>query len=220
MSQILAMAEKLQESERAVEELREALEKSSRSRDQDPASSQAYSRSVAESNMTAPSQSGIYSADLDSEATWHHDAETSTDQTSTPDQRLLSDLSLDGNGKVGNLGDTESLQELTRIAQLCYYGPTSAVHAPLPDSQDVDRNQESSFLAARSILSSSALESRTWEEFALGNASMQTGIPRQVISRLIHIHWTWVNPMFNWVYRPAFMRTCKSIHSEFMKESR
>jgi hypothetical protein len=35
---------------------------------------------------------------------------------------------------------------------------------------------------------------------------MQTGIPHHVISRLLSIHWTWVNPTFNWVYRPAFMR--------------
>lgn len=102
MSQILAMAEKLQESERAVEELREALEKSNRSRDQIPASSRSYSGSVAESSRTALSQSGVYSAELDSETTWHHDAEASTNQASTPDQRLLSDLSVDGNGKVSN----------------------------------------------------------------------------------------------------------------------
>lgn len=61
-------------------------------------------------------------------------------------------------------------------------------------------------MAARNMLSSSALESRSWEEFAIGNAAIQTGIPHQVISRLLQIHWTWVNPTFNWVYRPAFMR--------------
>lgn len=59
---------------------------------------------------------------------------------------------------------------------------------------------------ARSLLTSAALESKTWEEFALGNAAIQTDIPRQMISKLLQIHWTWIAPMFNWVYRPAFMR--------------
>lgn len=61
-------------------------------------------------------------------------------------------------------------------------------------------------LNARILLTSNALESRTWEEFALGNAAMQSDIPRQVISKLLQIHWAWITPMFNWVYRPAFMR--------------
>jgi hypothetical protein len=53
---------------------------------------------------------------------------------------------------------------------------------------------------------SRAKESAIWEEFALGNASLQLGLPRQVMAKLLHLHWTWVAPMFMWVYRPAFMR--------------
>lgn len=61
-------------------------------------------------------------------------------------------------------------------------------------------------LNARTLLTSTALESRTWEELALGNAAIQIDVPRQIITKLLQIHWTWIAPMFNWVYRPAFMR--------------
>jgi len=63
-----------------------------------------------------------------------------------------------------------------------------------------------SIMDARMILTTTALESRQWEEYALGNAAIQTGIPHQTLSRLLRIHWAWIAPMSNWVYRPAFMR--------------
>jgi hypothetical protein len=56
------------------------------------------------------------------------------------------------------------------------------------------------------MLTSNAMESRAWEEFALGNASFQSGIPKDTLSQLLQIHWSWIAPMFMWVYRPAFMR--------------
>ena len=108
-------------------------------------------------------------------------------------QKPLTSLSLDEHGKI------------------CYYGPTSAVHEPV--CLDSPSSHSSSGVAApdrhnaRYYLSSHAQESATWEEFALGNAALQTGISRQVMAKLLHVHWTWVAPMFMWVYRPAFMRT-------------
>ncbi|KAI1852034.1 hypothetical protein JX265_008161 [Neoarthrinium moseri] len=35
---------------------------------------------------------------------------------------------------------------------------------------------------------------------------MENDIPREVMSRLLKIHWVWIAPMFMWVYRPAFVR--------------
>jgi hypothetical protein len=61
-------------------------------------------------------------------------------------------------------------------------------------------------------LGTTALEARTWETFALGNAAIQTDIPAATIERLLQIHWAWIAPMFNWVYRPAFMR---ELHRSF-----
>lgn len=115
---------------------------------------------------------------------------------------------------------------------ICYYGPTSAVHEPHQIdssgsqtavageiSSSTSRNMQSSFTSARSTIASHARESATWEEFALGNASLETGIPRTVIAKLLHLHWTWVSPMFMWVYRPAFVRdmaTGSRYYSEFL----
>lgn len=94
--------------------------------------------------------------------------------------------------------------------QLCYYGPTSAVHDPIEAQRAASSSQyndpPSSKAEDRSILTSRALESRTWEDLALGNAALQCDIPQAVMSRLLQIHWCWIAPMFMWVYRPAFMR--------------
>lgn len=92
-----------------------------------------------------------------------------------------------------------------------YYGPTSAVHEPpqplqigSPETQVSTHDSERA--NARESLAAHARETATWEEFALGNAALQTGIPRELMAKLLHIHWTWVSPMFMWVYKPAFIR--------------
>jgi hypothetical protein len=76
--------------------------------------------------------------------------------------------------------------------------------APRSPSQGVD--DQSSVEDIRDWLTSNAKESRSWEEFSLGNAAAQTDIPRDVLDRLLQIHWSWIAPMFMWIYRPAFMR--------------
>ncbi|PVH70719.1 hypothetical protein DL98DRAFT_436466, partial [Cadophora sp. DSE1049] len=96
-------------------------------------------------------------------------------KSSSPEP-LLSDLSLD---------ETERL--------LCYYGPTSAVHDPpvLSPTTKID---------LRTTLASNAIESRTWEEFAMGNAAFQSDVPKESISELLQLS------IFMWVYGPTFMR--------------
>lgn len=106
---------------------------------------------------------------------------------SSPEE-VLPDLSLDRDGKI------------------CFYGPTSAVHdppasgTPLPQASNYEKY-------ARALLAARASEARVWEGFALGRAAIQSDISRQVIAKLLSIHWTWTSPMFMWVYRPAF--TCE-----------
>lgn len=98
--------------------------------------------------------------------------------------------------------------------QISYHGPTSAIHDPpaleasSPHSQQYDEQSVKSNI--RSMLTSNAEESRTWEAFAVGNASLQNDIPRAIMSKLLQLHWVWIAPMFMWVYRPAFMRTSAS----------
>jgi hypothetical protein len=106
------------------------------------------------------------------------------------DGTVSSELSLDENGEIR------------------YYGPTSAVHDP--PGLEPARTQTSSSAPGgpsraetRLALASLARESAVWEDFALENASKQTGIPRRMVAKLLHLHWTWVAPMFMWVCRPG-----------------
>ncbi|KND91752.1 Nitrogen assimilation transcription factor nirA [Tolypocladium ophioglossoides CBS 100239] len=124
---------------------------------------------------------------------------SSPSSVSSPEGKLLSDLSLDENGKA-----------CSALRYLCFYEPTSAVHAPPALEQQSTSSpaydMQPSKSDVRSLLTSSALESRAWEDFALANATLQSSIPQHSISRLVPIHWTSIAPMFMWVYRPAFMR--------------
>ncbi len=99
---------------------------------------------------------------------------------------------------------------INRSCKISYYGPTSAIHDPPslgePSPQPQDYDEQSSKLSIRNLLISNAEESRSWEEFALGSASLRSDIPKPVIAKLLQIHWAWIAPMFMWVYRPAFMR--------------
>lgn len=105
-------------------------------------------------------------------------------------------------------------QTSTQIAayssQLCYHGPTSAVHDPpvLGTSPATSQQHVASASDAdiRSLLTSHARESRAWEDFALGSAAIRNDMPKEVMSKLLQLHWAWIAPMFMWVYRPAFMR--------------
>ncbi len=111
--------------------------------------------------------------------------------TKTPSQSSLPDLSVDQDGKI------------------CYYGPTSAIHNP-PDLENSHagsgrESDESRWLETSALLAAKARETESWEPFALKIASIQTEIPRPVIAKLLQIHWTWISPMFMWVYRPAFI---------------
>lgn len=90
--------------------------------------------------------------------------------------------------------------------QLRYYGSTSAVHQPAASlrrasSTATDFTEDDS----RSLLVNNASQSRNWEEFALGNAALQLDFPRDTITRLLDTHWTWIHPVFMFVYRPAFI---------------
>ena len=135
---------------------------------------------------------------------------TNTSRNQTGDDQIRSDNGLISNAAPKEPHPTEL--SVDEDGKICYYGPTSAVHDPpaqglqTPESQDSVRRMSSSSRAeVRSSLAAFWRESATWEEFALGNAALETGIPRQVMARLLHLHWTWVSPMFGWVYRPAFV---------------
>jgi hypothetical protein len=202
------MARKLQEAEETIERLQEV----------DPSVNRQHMRASVAERVALAAASSFTTKDLSVTAPLppRHEMEPAVPDTSpttqqghsrdlqdpthpteaidsTPQDSLAIDLSVDEHGKI------------------CYYGPTSAVHEPLglasPSTNSLSRGDGSKRTDVRAYLVSRARESTIWEEFALGNAALQLGLSRQVIARLLHLHWTWVAPMFMWVYRPAFMRT-------------
>lgn len=216
MSQVLAMAKRLQDAERIVSDLR----RDSPSVSQDPEmslpieSSPVRSPRECASPEAAPNPAGDApkspveahprnSVTSSSQNFGEHDTVLSSEPAQVhltisvpPEGQITDDLSVDENGKI------------------CYYGPTSAVHNPpelaTPMSLSSTCNSFSSMMNARTFLSSYSKESSIWETYALGNIAGETGIPRTTLARLLQIHWTWVSPMFMWVYRPAFMRKCQN----------
>ncbi|KAL2867481.1 Zn(II)2Cys6 transcription factor [Aspergillus lucknowensis] len=178
MSQIVAMANRLQEAEQTILRLQKALE----------------TQSSPNSTGTGEEPSGVSPSSETRSGSGGDSAHTRPrNQSNEPtSEELLSDLSLDGHGKIS------------------YYGPTSAIHEPAslePPSTDFQSYEElPSKTNIRTLLTWNAEEYRSWEDFALSNAAIETGIPRATMSTLLQIHWAWIAPMFMWVYRPAFMR--------------
>lgn len=97
MTQIVAMAERIQECERTMVELRAALEKATGSHGQ-------HHDQPLQAHEGSPQIADLPSADAGFDDVLHTETDTSphasTSQDSEPEQRLLSDLSLDENGKV------------------------------------------------------------------------------------------------------------------------
>jgi hypothetical protein len=212
MSQLLAMAQRLQEAERNVSELRAIVEQGS--------SGTECAQSQAPSSAGTPQRASARSASPGIHPT------PSANVATQSEHLVESSAVISGMGSVWDDGSTAALNEISHLTpkegaapeltpdehgNIRYYGPTSAVHEPVQvDSPTFPRsNTGPSAVSAnpKRALAAHALESSIWEDFALGNASLHTGIPRQTIARLLNIHWTWVSPMFLWIHRSAFMRT-------------
>ncbi|KAF5679222.1 nitrogen assimilation transcription factor nit-4 [Fusarium heterosporum] len=209
LSQVMAMAKRLQEAEEMIQRLQgsdtpaERPETSVPFADNAPRAPPTFANEDLSSEIPLPAVVPGPSTERDvfegsPNTRQHHPRDTQDSSpsalagTGTSQDALAIELSVDEHGKI------------------CYYGPTSAVHEPLglasPSTNSISRGESSKRADVRTYLVSRARESAIWEEFALGNASLQLGLPRQVMAKLLHLHWTWVAPMFMWVYRPAFMR--------------
>ncbi|CAG7565927.1 unnamed protein product [Fusarium equiseti] len=206
LSQVVAMARRLQEAEETIERLQSADLSINHQQDiglpavesvalgSPPAAARAIASQIPLSGHTVEPAASNSSPTADLNRSRHQqDAPRPTAPIdSMPQEPLAIDLSVDEHGKI------------------CYYGPTSAVHEPLglasPSTNSLSLGDGSKRTDVRAYLLSRARESTIWEEFALGNAALQLGLSRQVMAKLLHLHWTWVAPMFMWVYRPAFMR--------------
>lgn len=205
MSQLVAMAKRLQEAEQTVAEMRAGAISSPQvmlPHADVPSLLPPHAPSLSENSRApldrlSPSLSpfGTGESSTTNNQTWNDETTVSTRvDHNAPKQSGSAELSVDEHGTIP------------------YYGPTSAVHEPSQVDLLESHPRDVPSVDTSSSLSAFVRESEIWEEFAIGNASLQTHIPRQVIAKLLHIHWTWVGPMFLYVHRSAFIRTsCKAI---------
>ena len=214
ISQVIAMAKRLQEAEKTIEDLRTGSPGRTPSYISFQDTAEEVTLDLPRANRAATTDTalgdGNPSTSQPTGAFGIPNTPTNTSRNQTGDDQIRSDNGLISNAAPKEPHPTEL--SVDEDGKICYYGPTSAVHDPpaqglqTPESQDSVRRMSSSSRAeVRSSLAAFWRESATWEEFALGNAALETGIPRQVMARLLHLHWTWVSPMFGWVYRPAFV---------------
>ncbi|KAL4779966.1 fungal-specific transcription factor domain-containing protein [Aspergillus varians] len=178
MSQIIAMANRLQEAEQTIIMLKKELE-----REHSPVYHPTSVNLIASPASPASEHYMAHNGNLNQ----YRAHSSSTEPTSEE----LSDLSRDKHGKIS------------------YYGPTSAIHEPALATPPADLQPYDEFPSKTNIqtlLTWNAEEYRSWEEFALGSAAIETCIPRATMANLLQIHWTWIAPMWMWVYRPSFIR--------------
>ena len=57
-------------------------------------------------------------------------------------------------------------------------------------------SNESSNVKLPSGQTSKPLNIRAWEDFSFESETIQTNIPKEVIQKLLHIHWCWIALMF------------------------
>lgn len=206
MSQLVAMAKRLQEAEQALADIR-AGEHTVLS---ETATPHAPSTDLMENpEQLSPHNTFGDGPNLNIEQLADPISVSANDRRS-PIIRIWGERTADSGHAAPSASKEAASAELTvdEHGSVRYYGPTSAVHEPSPMIPDADSPHDIHRRAdARSSLALHARESSIWEEFAIGNAAVQTGVPRQVIAKLLHIHWTWVGPMFLWIHRSAFIRT-------------
>jgi hypothetical protein len=217
MSQLVAMAKRLQDAEKAVSDMQTASER---------ASNDAVSADMEDPNATNITlQQYSPSLSLEHPHASLHRLSNSSAQLVTSRPNMIDRSWEDGTSVSSQTGHSSRRNDaiapevtVDEHGEIRYYGPTSAVHEPSPASiptfsEPGVQTSNSPRTDVHITLAAHAQESAIWEEFAIGNASLQTGIPPHVIARLLHIHWTWVAPMFLWIHRPTFIRTLSYIRS-------
>lgn len=201
MSQILAMSEKIREYEETIASLT-----------RDPTATSVSRARTAEPSLpnhtyhafdTAASSQAPALLNSTDDAFEYPAAEATSGS-----RKGMSDISLDERGMVLIMQLTNETL-LTCLMQICYHGPTSAVHDPPTGSN----YSQQSIVPPPSIGSSfgsvtSVQEARAIEQLALDNAAHWSGLPKTMLTELLQLYWSWIAPMFLWVYRPAFMREC------------
>ncbi|KAL4751810.1 hypothetical protein BDW72DRAFT_192670 [Aspergillus terricola var. indicus] len=162
ISQIVAVAKRLQEAEQTILKLQQALEAQS-----SPGSNG--------TNLESPDGASPRSDTLLSTAGTSARIGPRNLSNEPASEELLSDLSLDEHGKISYYGPTSAIHE------------PASLEPPSTDFQGYEDLPSKPNI--RTLLTWNAEEYRPWEEFALSSAAIETGIPRATMSTLLQIHW-------------------------------
>ncbi|KAH8698677.1 C6 transcription factor [Talaromyces proteolyticus] len=119
---------------------------------------------------------------------------SSTEQTPEQDEGALAlELSSEFEGLT-----------IEQDGRVSFHGPTSLFH--LLPSDTVNETASSSHLTSELEARKERLMNNAWHERAIEQLS---GIP-EPFQYLLDFHWCWIQPLFNFVYRPAFTRDMKA----------
>ncbi|EXJ70401.1 uncharacterized protein A1O5_06469 [Cladophialophora psammophila CBS 110553] len=111
----------------------------------------------------------------------------------------------------------ESLLAFKTAAKSDYYSSTSAVDNPSENVTSITAGREDS-VSLRTRKESLVRDSLHWQGFeniAVEIASIHLHLPAKSIQQLLQTHWTWVHPVFMFVYRPSFMKNLVTGGSDF-----
>lgn len=118
--------------------------------------------------------------------------------------------------EAGQLASEQFANELSGLSVdaeggIRYHGPTSLYATPeftkartttsTPDSTSSPYNSD-----ARTQLVRNAWEQRNLEPLGASALSREAGLSSEIVQYLLDCHWSWIQPLFNFVYRPAFTR--------------
>ena len=98
---------------------------------------------------------------------------------------------------------------------IAFHNSTSAVHESPMDADHVTL-RNNSIGSGRSSppddqrmkldLVINATHQRQIEPLAIANSAVKINVPKEISMELLNYHWSWVHPLFLFVYRPAFTR--------------
>lgn len=98
---------------------------------------------------------------------------------------------------------------------IAFHNSTSAVHEPPINGADTPLRQNPTASGRSSPqddhrmkrdLVLNATHQRQIEHLAIANSAVKINMPKEISLELLNYHWSWIHPLFLFVYRPAFTR--------------
>jgi hypothetical protein len=91
----------------------------------------------------------------------------------------------------------------------------SATSLPTNNLVVQDHNAYKDLQPIKDRLTQNALEQRRLELYALSTLPKEIQLPLGIHEYLLDCHWKWIQPFFNFIYRPSFMRDMRSQDGQY-----